>query len=123
LSRQTLAGFVQPRVEEIFQKVHEELIKSGYERLIRAGIVLTGGSAQMPGMTELGEEIFHNTVKLGAPHYDGTLKDMVRNPRYSTVMGLLLEGHSQRKRGLKEGDTRSFRQVLARMRSWFEKNF
>jgi cell division protein FtsA len=123
LSRQTLAGFVQPRVEEIFQKVHEELIKSGYERLIRAGIVLTGGSAQMPGMAELGEEVFHNSVKLGAPHYDGPLKDMVRNPRYSTAMGLLMEGQSQRKRGLKANDTRSFRQVLARMRSWFEKNF
>ena len=123
LSRQTLAGFIQPRVEEIFQKVHEELIKSGYERLIRAGIVLTGGSAQMPGMTELGEEFFHNTVKLGVPHYDGTLKDMVRNPRYSTAMGLLMQGQDQRLRGLKVSDTRSFRQVLARMRSWFEKNF
>ncbi len=123
LSRQTLAGFIQPRVEDIYQKVHEELIKSGYERLIRAGIVLTGGAAQMPGMTELGEEIFHNTVKLGAPHYDAALKDMVRNPRYSTVMGLLMEGQSQRKRGLKASDTRSFRQILSRMRSWFEKNF
>ncbi|MFY9327223.1 MAG: cell division protein FtsA [Georgfuchsia sp.] len=123
LSRQTLAGFIQPRIEEIFQKVHEELIKSGHERLIRAGIVLTGGSAQMPGMTDLGEEIFHNTVKLGMPHYNAALKDMVRNPRYSTVMGLLMEGQSQRRRGLKVSDTRSFRQVLARMRSWFEKNF
>ena len=103
--------------------MHEELNKSGYERLIRAGIVLTGGAAQMPGMTELGEEIFHNTVKLGAPHYDAALKDMVRNPRYSTVMGLLMEGQSQRKRGLKASDTRSFRQILSRMRSWFEKNF
>jgi cell division protein FtsA len=123
LSRQTLAGFIQPRVEEIFQKVHEELVKSGFERLIRAGIVLTGGSAQMPGMTELGEEIFHNTVKLGVPHYDAALRDMVRNPRYSTVMGLIMEGQSQSKRGLKASDTRSFRQVLARMRSWFERNF
>lgn len=123
LSRQTLAGFIQPRVEEIFQKVHEELTKSGYERLIRAGIVLTGGSAQMPGMTELGEEFFHNTVKLGMPHYDGPLRDMVRNPRYSTVMGLVMEGQAQSKRGIKASDTQSFRQILARMRSWFERNF
>ena len=123
LSRQTLAGFIQPRVEEIFQKVHEELIKTGYERLMRAGIVLTGGASQMPGMIELGEEFFHNTVKLGAPHYSGTLKDMVRNPRYSTAMGLLMEGQAQRKRGIKVNDSRSFGQMLARMRSWFEKNF
>ena len=123
LSRQTLAGFIQPRVEEIFQKVHEELIKTGYERLMRAGIVLTGGASQMPGMIELGEEFFHNTVKLGAPHYNGTLKDMVRNPRYSTAMGLLMEGQAQRKRGIKANDSRSLGQILARMRSWFEKNF
>lgn len=123
LSRQTLAGFIQPRVEEILVKVHEELARSGYERLLRAGIVLTGGSAQMPGMIELGEEIFHNTVKLGMPHYDGALKDVMRNPRYSTAVGLLLEGVSQRKRGLKVRETGSFRQVMARMRSWFEKNF
>ena len=123
LSRQTLAGFIQPRVEEIFQKVHEELIKTGYERLMRAGIVLTGGASQMPGMIELGEEFFHNTVKLGAPHYNGTLKDMVRNPRYSTAMGLLMEGQAQRKRGIKANDSSSLGQILARMRSWFEKNF
>ena len=123
LSRQTLAGFIQPRVEEILMKVHEELVRSGYERLLRAGIVLTGGCAQMPGMIELGEEIFHNTVKLGMPHYEGPLKDVTRNPRYSTAMGLLLEGQSQRKRGIKVRESGSFKQVLARMRSWFEKNF
>jgi cell division protein FtsA len=123
LSRQTLAGFIQPRVEEIFQQVQDELVKSGYERLLRAGIVLTGGSAQMPGMTELGEELFHNTVKLGVPHYAGNLRDMVRNPRYSTAMGLLLEGQAQRRRGLKMRDPKSFRSVMARMRAWFERNF
>jgi cell division protein FtsA len=123
LSRQALAGFIQPRVEEIFQKVQEELVACGYERLLRAGIVLTGGSAVLPGMTALGEEIFHNTVKLGVPHYNGSLKDLVRNPRYSTAMGLLLEGLAQRKRGLKVRDTGSLKGVLARMRAWFEKNF
>ena len=123
LSRQTLAGFIQPRVEEIFQKVQEELDRSGKARLLRAGIVLTGGAAQMPGMAELGEEVFHNTVKLAMPHYDGNLRDYVRNPRYSTAMGLLLEGMAQRKRGMKAQSPRSFGQVLARMRAWFSKNF
>ena len=123
LSRQTLAGFIQPRVEEIFQKVQEELERSGYDKLLRAGIVLTGGSAAMPGMAELGEEIFHNTVKLGVPHYDGNLRDFVRNPRYSTAMGLLIEGAAQKKRGLKAQGPKNMRQVLARMRAWFGKNF
>ena len=122
LSRQTLAGFVQPRIEEIFQKVQEELVKSGYERLL-LDVVLTGGAAAMPGMTQLGEEIFHNTVKLGMPSYSGNLRDLVRNPRYSTAMGLVMEGVAQRRRGLKVRDTRNPKQILARMRSWFERNF
>ncbi len=123
LSRQALAGFIQPRIEEIFLKVQEELVRSGYERLLRAGVVLTGGSAQMPGMIDLGEEIFHNTVKLGVPHYDGNLRDFVKGPRHSTAMGLLLEGLTQKQRGLKVQSPRNFKQVLERMRSWFVKNF
>jgi cell division protein FtsA len=121
LSRQTLAGFIQPRVEEIFQKVQDELARSGYARLLRAGIVLTGGTAQMPGMAELGEEIFHNTVKVGMPHYAGNLRDFVRNPRYATAMGLLLEGVAQQQRGSKE-QPMSMGQVFGRMKSWFARN-
>jgi cell division protein FtsA len=123
LSRQTLAGVIQPRVEEIYQKVQDELRKSGYERLLRAGVVLTGGASAMPGMVQLGEEIFHNTVNQGMPHYDGNLKEVVRSPRYSTAMGLLLEGMAQKKRGLKVQGPKSFGQILARMRAWFGKNF
>lgn len=123
LSRQTLAGFIQPRIEEIFQQVQEALHRSGYERLLRAGIVLTGGAAQMPGMNELGEEVFHNTVKLVTPLYEGNLRDFVRNPRYSTAMGLLLEGVAQRQRGMKVQHPKTFVQVLGRMRAWFGKNF
>ncbi len=75
----------------------------------------------MPGMIELGEEMFHNTVKLGVPQYDGSLRDIVRNPRYATAMGLLLEGVAQKKRGIVAHETRTFRQILARMRAWFGK--
>jgi cell division protein FtsA len=121
LSRQTLAGFIQPRVEEIFQKVQDELARSGYARLLRAGVVLTGGTAQMPGMTQLGEEIFHNTVKVGMPHYAGNLRDFVKYPRYATAMGLLLDGVVQRQRGIKE-QPMTLGQVLARMRAWFARN-
>jgi cell division protein FtsA len=121
LSRATLAGFVQPRVEEIFQKVREELVRSGYARLLRAGVVLTGGSAQMPGMTALGEEIFHNAVKVGLPQYGGNLRDIVRNPRYATAMGLLQEGVAQRQRGGKTPPL-SVGQVFGRMRAWFARN-
>jgi cell division protein FtsA len=74
-------------------------------------------------MVELGEEVFHNTVKLGVPRYDGALRDIVRNPRYSTAMGLLIEGMAQKKRGLKAQGPVTFRQTLASMRAWFGKNF
>ncbi|MDP2108426.1 MAG: cell division protein FtsA, partial [Rhodocyclaceae bacterium] len=122
LSRQTLAGFIQPRVEEIFQKVQNELVRSGYARLLRAGIVLTGGTAQMPGMTQLGEEIFHNTVKVGTPHYAGNLRDFVKNPRYASAMGLLLEGVAQKQRGLKDQGPMTMGQAMTRMRAWFARN-
>ncbi|MBP9712813.1 MAG: cell division protein FtsA [Sterolibacterium sp.] len=123
LSRQTLASVIQPRIEEIYQKVQDELRKSGYERLLRAGIVLTGGASAMPGMVQLGEEIFHNTVKQGVPVYEGNLKELVRNPRYSTAMGLLMEGLAQKKRGLKVQGPKNLGQILARMRAWFERTF
>ncbi|MCX8086701.1 MAG: cell division protein FtsA, partial [Rhodocyclaceae bacterium] len=101
--------------------VQDELVKSGYARLLRAGIVLTGGTAQMPGMAELGEEVFHNTVKVGLPHYAGNLRDFVRNPRFATAMGLLLEGVAQKQRGNKEPPL-SMGQVFARMKAWFVQN-
>ncbi|MDD5174996.1 MAG: cell division protein FtsA [Sterolibacterium sp.] len=123
LSRQTLAGVIQPRIEEIYQKVQDELRNSGYERLLRAGVVLTGGASAMPGMVQLGEEIFHNTFNQGVPRYEGNLKEVVRNPRYATAMGLLQEGLAQKKRGLKVQGPKSFGQILARMRAWFGKNF
>ena len=121
LSRQTLAGFIQPRVEEIFQKVQDELARSGYARLLRAGVVLTGGTSQMPGMPQLGEEIFHNTVKVGLPNYSGNLRDFVKNPRYATAMGLLLEGVAQKQRGYKAAPM-SMGQVFGSMKSWFARN-
>jgi cell division protein FtsA len=123
LSQRALADVIQPRVEELFQLIHDDLRRAGFEELLSSGIVLTGGAAQMPGMCELGEEIFHMPVRLGTPRYTGSLDDMLDNPRFSTVYGLLLEAQAQRKRGQKVADTQSFRQVLDRMKSWFERNF
>ncbi len=68
LSRQALAEVVEPRYEELFTLILTELRRSGYEDMIPAGIVLTGGTAKMEGAVELAEEIFHMPVRLGAPH-------------------------------------------------------
>jgi cell division protein FtsA len=96
---------------------------SGYEELLSSGIVLTGGSATMQGMVELGEEIFHMPVRLGIPRYSGSLADVIRSPRYATAVGLLLEGVVQTQRGLISRQGGSIRQVGRRMREWFQRNF
>ena len=101
LSRQALAGVIEPRVEEIFSLVQQVIRDSGYEEVLSSGIVLTGGSAVMPGMVELGEDIFLKPVRRGLPKYAGGLADMVSQPRAATVMGLLEEARLARLRGYK----------------------
>ncbi|VVD88365.1 MULTISPECIES: cell division protein FtsA [Pandoraea] len=124
LSRQALAAVIEPRVEELFSLVQQVVRESGYEELLSSGIVLTGGAAMMPGMVELGEDIFLKPVRIGVPEYAGGLADVVRSPRYATAMGLLLEGRSQRMRGRKVAvQSGQANQVWTRMRDWFFSNF
>ncbi|KND56288.1 Cell division protein FtsA [Candidatus Paraburkholderia kirkii] len=124
LSRQALAAVVEPRVEELFSLVQQVVRESGYEELLSSGVVLTGGAAMMPGMVELGEDIFLKPVRIGVPEYAGGLADVVCNPRYSTAMGLLAEGRSQRMRGCKVAvQNGSMGQVFTRMKDWFLGNF
>ena len=122
LSRQSLVAVIEPRVEELLSLAHQVLRESGYEELVSSGVVLTGGSSVMPGMTELGEEIFHMPVRVGVPNYSGGLADVVRNPRYATAIGLLMEGLAQRNRKQMAPPT-SFKQIFNRMRSWVQGNF
>src|SRR5271163_4730994 len=90
LARQTLAEIVEPRYAELYNLIREELARSGFEEVIAAGVVLTGGSARMEGAIELAEEIFHVPVRLGLPQQVRGLADVVRNPIHSTAVGLLL---------------------------------
>lgn len=124
LARQTLAEVVQPRYEELFSLVQAELRRSGYEDLIAAGVVLTGGSAKMEGAAELAEEIFHMPVRVGVPQYVSGLADVVRNPIYSTGVGLLLFGHRQQREGAPHRQLEGgMRGAWERMKSWFQGNF
>ena len=124
LSRQALAGVIEPRIEEVFSLVHQVIRDSGYEELLSSGIVLCGGSAVMPGMVELGEDIFLKPVRRGNPLYAGALFDMVANPRSATVMGLLEEARMARMRGHKVASkSGSVKTVLGRARDWFLGNF
>ena len=124
LSRQALAGVIEPRVEEIFSLVHQVIRESGYEELLSSGIVLTGGSAVMPGMVELGEDIFLKPVRKGLPLYSGALYDMVANPRSATVMGLLEEARLARARGQRAAaQAGSVKNLVGRAKDWFLGNF
>ena len=123
LSRRALADVIQPRVEELFELIQTELRRSGFEEVLSSGIVLTGGASIMPGMIELGEDVFHMPVRLGIPKYTDALADVIQTPRFATSYGLLLEAMAQRKRGLKVRETRDVKQLFGRMRAWFEKNF
>jgi cell division protein FtsA len=115
---------IEPRVEELFSLVQQVVRESGYEELLSSGVVLTGGASMMIGMVELGEDIFLKPVRIGVPEYAGGLADVVRNPRYSTAMGLLVEGRSQRMRGRKVAvQSGSMGQVFTRMKDWFLGNF
>ena len=124
LARQTLAEVVEPRYEELFTLVQAELRRSGFEDLCAAGVVLTGGSAKMEGVVELSEEIFHMPVRLGLPQFVTGLVDIVKNPIFSTGVGLLLFGFHNR--AMREAEVRmsgSLRSVMKRMKSWFQGNF
>lgn len=124
LSRQTLAEVVEPRYEELLTLVQSELRKSGFEEIIAAGIVLTGGSSKMEGVIDLAEEIFHMPVRLGVPQYVSGLSDVVSNPIYSTGVGLLLFGDQHRDSNannlMMEGGISGF---FERIKSWFKGNF
>ena len=105
MSRQLLAEVVEPRYDELFTLVQAELRRSGFEELLAAGVVLTGGTSKMEGVTELAEEIFHLPVRIGAPVNVKGLSDIVNNPIYSTGVGLLHFGvDQQRKEGFDDND-------------------
>ncbi len=124
LSRQALAEVVEPRYDELFSLVQAELRRSGYEDLIAAGIVLTGGSSKMEGAVELAEEIFHMPVRLANPTGVTGLTEMVKNPIYATGVGLLLYGRKQFEVGaLQEQPAEAEPGFLTRFKSWIKGNF
>jgi cell division protein FtsA len=124
LARQTLAEVVEPRYEELFGLIRDELRRSGFEDMVAAGIVLTGGSSKMEGAVELAEEVFHMPVRLGVPQHVSGLGDVVRNPIHSTGVGLLVYARSKAGREAEEMLVGAgIRDVWGRMKSWFQGNF
>jgi len=124
LSRQLLAEILEPRVEEIFTLVNREIVKSGFEDLIASGVVLTGGSAILPGMPELAEQIFDLPVRRGVPSDIGGLSDVVNSPIYATGVGLVKYGsRNMQTRNFVIGQENLFDRVTRRMKEWFGEFF
>ena len=123
LVRQTLAEVVEPRYEELFNLVSTELKRSGFEELVAAGVVLTGGGSKMEGVIDLAEEVFHMPVRMGTPQYVAGLVDVVRNPIYATGVGLLLFGNQEGAGFKQSGRFETQVSLWDRMKNWFHGNF
>jgi len=125
LARQTLAEIVEPRYEELFGLIRDELRRAGLEEQVATGIVLTGGSAKMEGAIELAEEVFHMPVRLGVPQYVSGLADVVSNPIHATGVGLLLyaKGNLDAQRTEAPLLGGGVKNLFERMKAWFQGNF
>jgi cell division protein FtsA len=127
LSRQALAEVVEPRYDELFTLVKAELQRSGYDNLMAAGIVLTGGTSKMEGVIELAEEIFHMPVRIGLPQGVKGLADIVRNPIYSTGVGLLLYGVKQQQHQVRSHNPVQVKDsqvpLIRRIKNWIKNNY
>lgn len=124
LSRQIVAEIIEPRVEELFTLIKQEVSKSGYEDLIASGLVLTGGSVLMEGVVEVAEQVFNLPVRRGVPRGIGGLVEVVQSPLYATGVGLVLYGYRhQENRAFRSRDGNVYYKVKERMKEWLEEIF
>ncbi len=120
LSRQILAEIIEPRVEELLTLMDAELVKSGLKPLISSGVVITGGSALIPGLPEMADQIFELPTRIGYPKGYKGLADVVENPKFATAVGLVLYGvQNQPERKFRIRDGNIFNRVMQRMKRWF----
>lgn len=122
LARQVLAEVIEPRYEELYNLIHDELQHSGFAELCTAGIVLTGGSAKMEGAVELAEEIFHMPVRIGVPKGVIGLSEMTNDSRYATGVGLVLFSLKHHG-GLNSNDADQEPGICSRIKQWFQGSF
>jgi cell division protein FtsA len=120
LSRKLLAEITEPRVEEMFDLVRREIMRTGYEGILAAGVVITGGTSMLEGMLEAAERVLDLPVRRGVPNGVGGLRDIVSNPMYATGVGLILLARHHAGEleltGLRGG--RRVGRALGRMRAW-----
>lgn len=124
VSRRMLGEIIEPRVEEIFELIHREILQSGFEGFISAGIVLTGGTASLDGIVELAEQVFNLPVRVGLPVGITGLTDVVMSPRYSTGVGLVRYGSNHRSSNdFQRGNDKIFTKITGSMKGWMKDFF
>jgi cell division protein FtsA len=124
MSRHTLSEVVEPRYQELFELIQEEVREAGLEDQIAAGYVLTGGTAKMEGAVEFAEEIFQMPVRIASPVAVQGLKEYVDDPSYATVVGLLHYGMQAQKSGVKENQkSAGVTGLWSRLHAWFKGEF
>jgi cell division protein FtsA len=121
LRKQVLCEIIEPRVEEIFSLIKTEIQRAGMENVIASGIVLTGGTAMLDGMTEVAESIFNVPARMGTPQGVSGLMDVVNSPQYATGVGLVLYGakNQSQQEPFKTEDINVFNRLVSRMKKWF----
>ncbi|MBN2395772.1 MAG: cell division protein FtsA [Candidatus Atribacteria bacterium] len=95
ISKKYLIDIIEPRMQEIFGLIKEELERANYDRMFTQGVVLTGGCAFLPGIAELAGKVFNTNTRIGKPDYQGELGDLINEPRFSTVMGLIVHAFEE----------------------------
>ncbi len=121
LPRQILGEILEPRVEEIFTLIKREISRSGMDRIVTSGVVLTGGTSLLEGVEDIAETVFDLPSRLGTPRGISGLTDVVNNPMYATGVGLVLYGaRIQPKKKFRIRDTNIFNRVMTRMKRWFK---
>jgi cell division protein FtsA len=125
VSRQILCEIIEPRMDEVFQLIRREILKSGYEDYLGSGVVMTGGSMLLPGALEAAEVAIGCPVRLGTPRHVGGLVDVIANPVYSSAIGLVLYGIKRQERSFfrVREDATILSKVKHRMSDWLSDFF
>lgn len=125
MSRQILAEIIEPRMEEIFDLVKREIAKAGCEDRVASGVVLTGGASALPGSLELAEQVFDYPVtRATLAHGFGGMADLVKEPAWTTAVGLVLYGnHKRQETRVRLSDEGVLGRMKERMSGWFREIF
>jgi len=121
--RKDLVHVIQARMDELFNLVHQDIERSGYLDVIPAGLVITGGSASLPGITTLANNVFEMPARIGIPFYQGNHDELLCQPQFSTAIGLLYYAKDKMLQNGIEREKFSLRRAGKWIKQWIEENF